>query len=184
MILNFHGIDGKPKNTNYLLLKEMFPETRIYSPQLNYRGMKLENIICKIIDDAKSFDKIDFIVGNSFGGFIATYIAHVFHVPFILVNPFLRPDIDISFEKIIPGYQDENKIILESMLSSFCQDSIVFDNAHIIFGDADEVINTYLSKNILEMFTSVDDITISGGHRLSDDRFKEEFKKMVDKCIV
>lgn len=180
MILNIHGLDGSCCNTNWRLLCEMFGNPHIVSPQLDYRHLYLDYVESQInsyISDILARDKLDFIVGNSFGGFIATHFSQKYEVSCILTNPCLRPD--KSMRKIAPGYMNySNRATMSYWIDKLQQDTKLWKNVHIIFGDNDEVLDTSLS---LKLCKEADIVTILGGHKLRGPEFEFEFKKLVDK---
>lgn len=177
MILNLHGIDGSSTNTNYRLLLERFPVHEIYSPQIDYRSDLFENILSILRFKIHSFDSLKFIVGNSYGGFIATILANEFSVPYILSNPCLRPDKII--DDLVPGYlriNNEVNSYVEKIYNSY-----KFKNAHVILGNHDEVINTADTLEVLDHETDI--AIIDGGHRLSGEIYGKKFLERVDKIV-
>lgn len=67
MILNLHGLYGTAENTNYRILIELYPVSEICSPQIAYEKCSPYNVI----DGLYTIKNINFIAGNSFGGFFA-----------------------------------------------------------------------------------------------------------------
>lgn len=179
MVLNFHGLDGKPDNTIYRLLREVYFKDQIYSPRLYYTWESIGHLLDRVYDEIQGFNKIDFIVGNSMGGFVALYFAYIYQVPFILVNPCLRPD--ESLKSIEPEYAEKNKEEFLEILETVRLEPEIFKKAHVIFGDNDEVIDSSLAKEVLG--SDADIKILSGGHQLSGDEFEKEFKKMVMRIV-
>lgn len=152
MVLNLHGLNGSAHNTNYELLLEMYSKEKIISPQIDYAGMSP----VKILDILKQNDDIDYIVGNSFGGFYAYVLSNVCNVPCLLVNPCIPP------EKYIPvlvkeyPFTDE-LIYLMKMYSNNPQ------TVYMILGIDDDVLSPTDTEQIVD-FTKV--WKISGGHSM------------------
>lgn len=183
MILNIHGLDGSCYNTNWRLLCSMFNNQHIVSPQLDYRHLYLDYIDSQIdfyIRDIESTDRLDLIVGNSFGGFIALHLSQKYNVPCILTNPCLRPD--VGMQTLLPEYLNySNRLTISYWLKQLRNDPTVWRNTHIIFGKNDEVLDTSLSINLSK---GADIITISGNHKLKGSEFELRFKEMVSKLCI
>lgn len=178
MVLNFHGIGGSCCNTNYTLLTERFSRDQIYSPQLDYRKTLLTTIIDSVSEDIKS-EHVDFVVGNSFGGLIASYIAFQYHVPCILTNPCLVPDKIV--DQLIPEYTLHNSLALSGYYKFVSLNTDFFKEAYILIGLRDEVLDPQDAIQIANrgVFTFFP----NEGHRLSGPDFNIRFREMEDRII-
>lgn len=180
LIINLHGANGKNKNTNYYFLSGRYGTASVYSPQLDYENISLEDVLDSIngvIECSASAGRdLRYIVGNSFGGFVATAIAKKWDVPCILSNPCLRPDLVI--DSIFPGYIDRNREIIDQIISTITSDLTFIKKMHIIAGTNDEVLNTV---EMLRQFRFADIVIIPGNHRLSGQTYNLEFLAMEEK---
>lgn len=171
MIANFHGMYGKSKNTNYQLLTTLVSEKEIYSPQMDYHQYYLNDVVYRVITDLKFEDHLDLIVGNSFGGFVAMYIASLVDAPCILVNPCIRPD--ISLDLVIPGYAKRNEPAISHMMSVIKNCESLVDRCKIILGDNDEILDRNLTYDFFKKNADIQ--VVHGGHQLSGEDFNERF---------
>lgn len=90
MILNIHGYEGSSENSLYTLMRELFPEKEIISPQLDYDALcPLE--IRRTLENLLS-DDVELIVGTSLGGFFALDLwAKAKTTPTFLFNAPIKP---------------------------------------------------------------------------------------------
>ena len=119
MIINIH--DYESENEMFNFLKELYPDERINSPQINYDNTSPGEIISELLmydlpvfsdfeDQELQDEHIDLIVGTGLGGFIAIALSYQIYVrrknipvPTILLSPCLLPWVELP--KL--GYVDE-----------------------------------------------------------------------------
>lgn len=153
MILNLHGLNGSASNTNYNLLLEKYPEDMIISPQIDYAVTSPT----KTLDRLKTYENIDYIVGNSFGGFYAYLLSNMYHVPCLLVNPCIPPDKYIP--SFVEGYAYTDELV--SFMKAYANNP---QPVYMILGMDDEV----LSPDYTEQTIKANKLwKIRGGHSLS-----------------
>lgn len=179
MILNLHGLNGKCDNSAYRILSNMKHSLKgtIVSPQIDYAEhdplINLVEIVRKVRDST-----LDYVVGNSLGGFYALLIAKLYDVPCILTNPCVPPEKYI--EQLVDNYPKRYIHSLECLgrqLKDF--------NApvNIIFGMKDEIISPsetfdwLVSAGVKTKYLfSIED----GTHRLSQHtEYDELFERVV-----
>lgn len=179
MVCNFHGMFGHADNINYRLLKRRFKKENVYSPQCDYHLENLSDTLNKVITKMKTFDTIDLVVGNSFGGFIAMYVATTFNAPLIVVNPCVRPD--ISLVPIVPSYSEKNSIEFFRTLEIVRHNPNLITNSCIILGDHDDIIDPVYTY---EFFGPDADIqVVKGGHQLSSETYRKAFHIAIIKLL-
>lgn len=174
MILNLHGLYGTAKNANYGILKKLYSDSEIYSPQIEFENRSPY----KIIKELYTIKDIRFIVGNSFGGFYAYILSSELNCPCLLTNPCIPPDKYIK--QLIPEYPDKylnelrqltEKTYIKEMHSTTC-------NTFVILGKDDDVLDSNFTKNYLKNSEMYE---IDGGHRISGKEFRYLFKEIISK---
>lgn len=180
MILNLHGLNGKCDNSAYRILQNMENSVikgTIVSPQIEYE--KIDPLIAIVQIDRKIRDaKLDYVVGNSLGGFYALLIAKLYDVPCIVTNPCVPP------KKYMPNLiKDYSETYLHSLgclereLTRFNQP------VNIILGLDDEVIDPLTTYNWLWTagIKELNIFTIEGGkHRLSQ---HDDYRKIFERAV-
>jgi len=169
MILNLHGLNGNSHNTNYKILTEQYPAEDIISPQIDYVMASPTEILSSL----KEYKNIDYIVGNSFGGFYAYILSNLCNVPCLLVNPCIPPD------KYIP------KLVIDYRFSEQLTElTRKYENNHqptyVILSMEDEVLSAAYTEQILNATKLW---KIHGKHSLSGNAeflrvFKEALKEI------
>lgn len=169
MILNLHGLNGNSHNTNYKVLAEQYSAEDILSPQIDY----VMTSPAEILDRLKEYKNIDYIVGNSFGGFYAYILSNLCSVPCLLVNPCIPPDKYIP--KLVSDYRYSEQLT---------ELTRKYENNHqptyVILGMEDEVLSAAYTERILNAKKLW---KIHGKHSLSENAefyqvFKEALKEI------
>lgn len=153
MVLNLHGLNGSSHNTNYKLLLNMFSEDMVISPQIDYA----ETSPMEIIDSLKQYKDMDYVVGNSFGGFFAYILSNICNVPCLLVNPCIPPQKYIP--ALVEGYPFTDELVY--LMKRYCNNPQL---VYMILGMDDDL----LSPTYTEQTVHVTRVwKIRGGHSLS-----------------
>lgn len=188
MILNLHGLYGKSENSAVKIFRKISAEQSrsryIISPQLEYQTMNPFDCVMKLDRLIRGEEDLDYVVGNSLGGFYAICIAWYYNVPCILTNPCVPPSKYI--QRLAESYPDRWVDVFETISSSMA--SFEFP-VHVILGMNDEVVdpNTtlqYLSERdklsfLREAMVDIDKIE-GGMHRLSKHtKYEAAFRRMV-----
>lgn len=167
MVLNLHGLYGNARNTNYQLLAGLYSENCIISPQIDYA----ETSPVEILDELKEYKEIDYVVGNSFGGFFAYMLSNMHHMPCLLVNPCIPPQRYIT--SLVKGYAFTDELIW--LMGKYPHNSYL---VYIILGMEDHVLspaNTEQIMNAARLWK------IHGGHSFSgNEQFGAVFIKAVE----
>ena len=168
-ILNIHGYAGHPQNSAYQALQAIGCKN-IIAPAIDYDTQSPDSII-EQLEEVINKQKIDLIVGTSFGGFFASVLSVRCNLPVILINPCLLPFL-IEF---LPHDELLSLIIYFGMLSDI-------DNTKVscIVGDEDEVLGDhYFTETLLknERFRRVP----GGKHSGATLPLKEYFKEILFK---
>lgn len=167
MILNLHGLNGSAHNTCYKSLLEVYAEDFIISPQIDYAVTSP----VKILKDLRAYKEIDFIVGNSFGGFFAYVLSNMCSLPCLLVNPCIPPD------RYIPSLVGEYAFT-DELVSLMAQYSDNVQSVYMILGMEDEVLSPICTE---KMVASTKLWKISGKHSFSGNQlFYSVFRKAVE----
>lgn len=163
-ILNLHGLYGSSNNTNYKTLANYYngrEGIEIVSPQLDLTDNPYSILV-------SLNDTYDLVVGNSFGGFFAYIIGSRLKVNTLLTNPCIPPSRYIP--KLVDGYKYTEELI--TLWDEYKGSNL---DCSILLGDADEVLDTSVTLNNLNLFyTKVK--TIPGGHSLKGDEYQKWFE--------
>jgi predicted esterase YcpF (UPF0227 family) len=134
VILFIHGFNSSSECTKCQLLQAMTAKAII--PSLDLLDIAqtlshLESIMAK---------GIEMIVGASFGGFYAQYLAKKYHKPLLLINPVMQP-LDLIETIDLQGY-DPKKLIEELRPIIAYSQSHTFDNElELLVGLNDTIID-------------------------------------------
>ncbi len=153
MILNLHGLNGSAHNTNYKLLLKSYSEDIIFSPQIDY--VKTSPI--KILDSLKAYRNINYVVGNSFGGFFAYILSNIYKIPCLLVNPCIPPERYIPFLVKEYAFADELAFLMSEYIDNI-------QPIYMILGMEDHVLSPAYTEQIIK---AAKVWKIHGGHSLS-----------------
>ncbi len=142
MIINIHGMNSDGKNSTYEVLKELYPDTMIYSPTFNYQNENPINIVsnlkCILTINANK-DKENLIIGTSLGGFFAFCLyAENVNVKTLLINPSLCPFLTLQ-KYDIPNWLIKKYLFIFNMYA--LDEDFFGNNLNIVLGKHDNVIN-------------------------------------------
>ena len=145
-ILNIHGYGGSAHNTAYKTLDELYPG-QVISNQMDYDTHTPDNVL-SILERLAGSEKVNAIVGTSFGGFFACCLSSKFDVPIILVNPCLLPF--VTLRQTSSGYRSD---YMARLFKLFGEHMGQLDSRYLstIVGRSDELIDhaattRYLAK--------------------------------------
>ena len=170
-ILYIHGLkrgESSMESRTATILREALnsEEYSVYAPTFPADGVRALELAQEIIIEKN----IDVVVGSSLGGFTALGLRGI---PKIVINPCLRPDIELpkrgnagitdSYSKLIGSLWDD--ISLEDRKETFG-----------IFSDNDELF-TYKDELVKHYFQIID---IKDGHRISEENVREVVAAFVE----
>lgn len=143
MIINIHGYNGTPNNTNYQALCKAFPNELVYSRPLDYDN-NIDWMYATVLDAIeKNLEDVTLLVGQSLGAALAIMASRIYEVPCILTNPC------VDYQYLFPFLKDRdpNGTILQFMnqLVDGLQRVPRSPKSPIcmIVGDSDIIVNTY-----------------------------------------
>lgn len=156
MVLNLHGLNGSSHNTNYRLLIEQYSYDYVISPQINYAVTSPKEILNRL----KEYKNIDYVVGNSFGGFFAYVLSYMLHIRCLLVNPCIPP------ERYIPSLVEEYTFTeeLANLIDGYFNNT---QPVYMILCMDDDVLSPDYTEKIVKVTKLW---KIHGGHSLSGNK--------------
>lgn len=91
MIVYLHGFGSSGASNKVDALRERFGTENVWSPDLPFDPHEVIKLVVNFVTENRhNLGKLVF-VGTSLGGFYASYFAHKFDAPAILVNPSCKP---------------------------------------------------------------------------------------------
>lgn len=90
-ILFIHGFRSSGASSKVTKLRAMFPETKVYGPDLPVEPKETMVFLKGQIEKILLEDKTLLLIGSSLGGFYADAAAAMFRLPVILLNPTVAP---------------------------------------------------------------------------------------------
>jgi len=95
MILYIHGFGSSGKGNKANILKEELQEYNFLSPSLSHIPDLAIDTLEQIIEFALQKEDV-YLIGSSLGGFYSIYLAHKYNLKAILINPTVKPYIDLK----------------------------------------------------------------------------------------
>jgi predicted esterase YcpF (UPF0227 family) len=95
-LIYIHGFNSSPESAKAKLLEQSLEQLKIpidhyIVPDLAYEP---QQAIAKLIDEIETLlsrDEDIFLIGSSLGGFYATYLAELYGLKTVLINPAMKP---------------------------------------------------------------------------------------------
>lgn len=163
-ILYVHGFGSRYDQTNekVLALAEL---GEVHGINIDYslRPKQIYNMLNDVITE----NDIDLIVGTSFGGFWAAEIGSSLGIPFVAINPVIRPSIQMT-NRIGSGttYYGEPYTITNETATSYPNTISTNGAGLILLDEADDVLPAEPTIDMLDSCYEV--ITFEGGnHRFT-----------------
>ena len=97
-ILYLHGFRSSPQSSKARLMATHFAQTehRLVCPQLPASPVSAMELACEFIEDRGDAACDWAVIGSSLGGYYATCIAERYGCRAALLNPAVRPDLDLG----------------------------------------------------------------------------------------
>jgi len=186
MIIYLHGFGSSGSSAKVDVLKAKFGADQVFAPNLPIDPSEVVDLIREKVSDwyktRKPDDKLVF-VGTSLGAFYASFFAHTFDAPAVIVNPSIQPNESLA-DKVGKNFNhvtkeefwvylahlDKLKNMREYLTKNYRGVLI-----HLFVAKDDEVIPYYEMLNWYQ-YTASKHIEETGGHR-----FAEHWDKVVDK---
>jgi len=186
MIVYLHGFGSTGNSKKVDALIEKFGAGRVFAPDLPIDPSEVVDLVReKVFDWYKTRDPSDKLVfvGTSLGAFYASFFAHTFDAPAVIVNPSIQPNeslkdhvgVNVNHDTkkefyLTLAHLDKLKTMREYLTNSYKGVLI-----HLFVAKDDEVIPSYEMLNWYQ-YTASTRVEETGGHR-----FTEHWNKVVDK---
>jgi len=172
MIINLHGLAGSSENYNYNKVCKLYPDTAVYSPQIDYYRTSPETIMSSLTEIDQP---IDLVIGNSFGGFFAYILCGLLKYKCVLTNPCIPPD---EYKNGV--LQDYPDIYLRQMNDMFSKTDVDLDDVYMILGTNDSVLSPSITRGTVptkHLWEVPDD------HVFLSKEFKKVFKEVLEVAL-
>ena len=185
MIVYLHGFGSTGNSKKVDALIEKFGADNVFAPDLPVDPSEVAKLVGdKVLDwyHSNKEDKLVF-VGTSLGAFYASFFAHTFDAPAVIVNPSVRPNESLKDHVgrnvnyhtkeefwLTLAHLDKLKFMREYLTNNYKGVLI-----HLFVAKDDEVIPSYEMLNWYQ-YTASTHVEETGGHR-----FTEHWNKVVDK---
>ena len=186
MIVYLHGFGSTGNSKKVDALIEKFGADNVFAPDLPVDPGEVVDLVReKVFDWYKTRDPSDKLVfvGTSLGAFYASFFAHTFDAPAVIVNPSVRPNESLKHHVgrnvnqvtkeefwVTLAHLDKLKFMREYLTNDYKGVLI-----HLFVAKDDEVIPSYEMLNWYQ-YTASTHVEETGGHR-----FTEHWNKVVDK---
>ena len=171
MVTCLHGLGGSQFNNNYALLSSRVQRERISNPQIDYPSISPY----QLLEELNQTVDIEFVVGNSFGGFFAYVLAAMRGLSCILVNPCIPPAMYIA--RLSSEYPLWYLRELDELTRTYLGK---VTDPHVILGMNDEVLMSSYTKELLNSHNLYE---IQGGHSVSVLNYSNEFTAAIDTIL-
>lgn len=189
-IIYIHGFasagSGSPK---VKALEEMFPNERVYAPDLNYEPQKaVEQLTSLIRGIYKKDPSKTLIVGTSLGGLYGWYLSAKFDIPAVIINPayspkdlmgqFLGKNKNLATDEEFEWIQEYIDKLQE--YKEYAQANYSPSLLKVVTAKDDDLINY---ENVIKAFTHKHTeihVFDDGGHRFND---LSKIKGVIDKSF-
>lgn len=170
-ILYLHGFASAGAGPKMDALRETFPDHAVLAPDIPTDPVQAQALLDGVVRKITSYPVI--AVGTSLGGFWANYLAQVYDMPAILVNPSTEPAVTMASRvgKVIKNYRTGADITVTSAdVAKFDElTKIMFENYNgtlidVLVTKDDDVIDFQRSLDNLRFWRSCA-VLDTGGHQ-------------------
>jgi len=177
-ILILHGFGSCSDSKKILKLKNHFTQHTIIAPDLSYSPLiaitQIENILKKT--------KIDMIIGSSLGGFYATYMAELYALKAILINPATQPHITLQkdvgrFKNFCTGESFDFLVSYLEDLHTISKNPL-YGKYLVLLQSEDEVLDYKLAQELYQKHKVV--VEFGGTHQFEN---IEEYFSLIEAFI-
>ena len=95
MIIYIHGFGGSGQGNKAKTLREIFENQSFIAPSLSYNPTLAIETLKEMISFAQKYEKV-YLIGSSLGGYYTTYLADLFDIKAVLLNPSVNPTKTLS----------------------------------------------------------------------------------------
>lgn len=169
MIIYIHGFGSCGKGLKADILKKSFENENFISPSLSYVPDLAIDTLIQLIESFKRYEEVS-LIGSSLGGFYSIYLANLFKIKAVLINPAINPEITLDKIGLSKNYYDNSsfettKEHLE-MLKKYKLNTIDPKLYMLLAKKGDEVLDY---KEAAQMFKDSNHIIENGGdHTFGD----------------
>ena len=177
MIINLHGFKSQGNNSKYKILLKHFDKELIYSPTLPVSPKETVELINNFLIKNQKYPNI--FIGTSLGGFFAYYLFNKHDSPAHLINPSLKPWLNLSQQIGLHTRYDSNESF--EWKSEYLQELIDLNSLICVKENLDINLNFYLGKNdeiinhdyLKTEFKNCSKIWTDDNHRFSEMNFEK-----------
>jgi predicted esterase YcpF (UPF0227 family) len=170
MIIYIHGFGSSGKAFKARLLKRLYPEIPLYSPDLPQEPQQaiqfLEDFILKNCNSKQLL-----IIGSSLGGFYALHLHIKYHLCAVLLNPAVRPISNLeshiqSHNNFEPSVSVEWQQKYLAQLADFYHSpqEILRDRLFVYLNRNDEILNYQVAEEYFRQSNCTINLFDRGGH--------------------
>lgn len=135
-VLYLHGLNGSLSDEKRKVLEK---SDTVFAPTINYESDDVNGIVNNILRTKK----IQLVIGNSMGGYVAYHVARSADLPCLLFNPAL------SQQRVAINFKHEDKYADYSNVM------------HVVLGKRDQVINYKSTVDFLTKDDSINHLTLN-----------------------
>lgn len=90
MIIYIHGFGGSGEGVKARIVRDYFKDDRVFTPSLSYVPELAIQTLVEIIELCRENEDI-YLIGSSLGGYYAIYLADLYDLKVVLINPSIYP---------------------------------------------------------------------------------------------
>jgi len=90
MIIYIHGFGSSGQASKAKILKDVLDYDGFIAPSLSYVPELAIETLKELIESYQRHEKV-YLIGSSLGGYYAIYLANLYNIPAVLINPSVSP---------------------------------------------------------------------------------------------
>ena len=90
MIIYIHGFGSNGEGSKAKILRELLEDEGFIAPSLSYIPELAINTLKELIESYSKYEKV-YLMGSSLGGYYAIYLADLYNIKAVLINPSVSP---------------------------------------------------------------------------------------------
>ena len=95
MIIYIHGFGSSGEGSKAKVLKDVLDYDGFIAPSLSYVPELAIQTLKELIESYQRDEKV-YLIGSSLGGYYAIYLANLYNIPAVLINPSVSPTKTLS----------------------------------------------------------------------------------------
>lgn len=169
MIIYIHGFGSCGKGLKAEILRDSFEKENFIAPSLSYVPQLAIDTLTQLIKSYKKYEEV-YLIGSSLGGFYSIYLANLFNIKAVLINPAINPEITLDKIGFSKNYYDGSEFETTKehleMLKNYKVENIKSKLYLLLVKKGDEVLNY---KEATDKFKNSKSIIEDGGdHTFAD----------------